>query len=125
VAAPQSAQPAVPQPSMQAESDANRINAMIARGITPNGDPISPDTTFTLPMNAVAIRIEYPAGIAGALRFQLLQGNAVLSTCIAQKTAPGTAWCKFAVDLRKGLYSISFAADNAILGRFPFTVIGR
>jgi hypothetical protein len=108
-----------------AESPGNGVVAIIARDITPNGDPISPDTTFTLPMNAVAIRAEYPPRTAGTLRFQLLQGKAVLSTCAAQKALPNIAWCKFAVGLRKGFYAISFGSANTVLGQFPFTVIGR
>ena len=78
-----------------------------------------------MPMDAVAIRVDYPGRENGALRFQLMQGRAVLSSCAAQQAAPGTAWCKFDVELRKGMYRISFTANNVLLGQFPFTVIGR
>jgi hypothetical protein len=101
------------------------IISTIARDITPNGDPISPATVFTLPMNTVAVRVDYAGGRPGAARFQLLQGRAVLSSCNADRGAPGTAWCRFGVGLRKGNYAISFIANNVILGQFPFTVIGR
>jgi hypothetical protein len=98
--------------------------SIIARGITPNGDPISPAAVFTLPMNAVAIRVETRGRAGGVLRFQLMQGKAVLATCPAERTS-GTAWCKFNVELRKGLYSIALTADRELLGQFPFAVIGR
>ena len=42
-----------------------------------------------------------------------------------ERGAPGTAWCKFNVSLRKGAYSIAATANNAPLGQFPFTVIGN
>jgi hypothetical protein len=123
--APPSARPAMAQPSATPESAHNAAVAVIARDITPNGDPILPHTAFTLPMDAVAIRADYSPRSAGALRFQLHQGSATLSTCVAQNAAPGTAWCKFDISLRKGLYSISFIAGNAVLGQFPFTVFGE
>ena len=41
------------------------FDPVIARDITPNGDPISPATVFTLPMDAVAVRIAYPGGKPG------------------------------------------------------------
>jgi hypothetical protein len=97
----------------------------ISRDITPNGDPISPATIFTLPMESVAIRVDYAGGKSAASRFQLRQGKAVVSSCSADKTTPGIAWCKFDVSLRKGNYSIAFTANNALVGQFPFTVIGR
>jgi hypothetical protein len=100
------------------------LGSIIARDITPNGDPISPATVFTLPMESVAIRVAYPGGKPGGARFQVLQGKAILSSCSAE-SSPGIAWCKFNVSLRKGLYSISLTANNVLLGQFPFTVIGR
>jgi hypothetical protein len=106
--------PATPEP----------LSAVIARDITPNGDPISPATVFTLPMNAVAIRVE-TRGQTGGLRFQLMQGKAVLATCPAERTADGTAWCKFNAQLRKGFYSIALTTGRDLLRQFPFTVIGR
>jgi hypothetical protein len=99
--------------------------SVVARGITPNGDPISPATVFTLPMNTVAIRVETRGRAGGALRFQLMQGKAVLATCPAERGAIGTAWCKFDVELRKGFYSITLTGGRELLGQFPFTVIGR
>ena len=99
--------------------------AMVARGITPNGDPISPETSFTLPMPAVAIRAPYPASFTGALSFQLRQGRAVLSSCPAEKAGHAIAWCKFNIELRKGLYSISLTANSVVLGQYAFAVIGR
>ena len=126
---PSGAQPTVPPTSNAALLPVEPAPppSMIARDITPNGDPISPDTTFTLPMRSVAIRAAYPVGTAGALRFQLVQGRAVLAACPAQtaKAVPGTAWCKFNVELRKGLYAITLTANNVVLGQYPFTVIGR
>jgi hypothetical protein len=110
-----------PTPATTAEPP----RSIIARGITPNGDPISPATVFTLPMNAVAIRTETRGRAGGALRFQLMQGNTVLATCPAERAAGGTAWCKFDVELRKGLYSITFTVGRELLGKFPFAVIGR
>ena len=112
----------VPPP---AEPQRIGMEPIIARDITPNGDPISPATVFTLPMESVAIRVAYPGGKPGGARFQVLQGKAVLSSCTAQSSAPGIAWCKFNVSLRKGTYSISLTANNLVLGQFPFTVIGR
>jgi hypothetical protein len=114
VAAPPSlARPVMPEP----------LASVIARDITPNGDPISPATVFTLPMNAVAIRVATRGQTAG-LRFQLMQGKAVLATCPAER-ADETAWCKFNAQLRKGFYSIVLIAGRDLLGQFPFTVIGR
>jgi len=117
-------------PSSKSRSDdparpGNRVIPVLARDITPNGDPISSATIFTLPMEAVAIRVDYPGGRTDAARFQLFQGKAVLSSCRAEYAGPGTAWCKFNVSLRKGNYSIAFTANNVLLGHFPFTVIGR
>jgi hypothetical protein len=103
----------------------NGIVPVIARDVTPNGDPISPDTIFPLPMDTVAIRVDYPSDRPAAARFQLRQGRAVLASCNADKSPPGTAWCRFSVSLRKGNYSIAFTANNVLLGQFPFTVIGR
>ena len=101
------------------------FDPVIARDITPNGDPISPATVFTLPMDAVAVRVAYPGGKPAGARFQVTQGQAVLSSCSAEWGAPGIAWCKFNVSLRKGMYSISLTANNVVLGQFPFAVIGR
>ena len=101
------------------------FDPVIARDITPNGDPISPATVFTLPMDAVAVRVAYPGGKPPGARFQVTQGKAVLSSCSAEWSAPGIAWCKFNVSLRKGNYSIALTANNTVLGQFPFTVIGR
>ncbi len=113
-------------PPQQAEATANSLAAVIARGITPNGDPISPATTFTLPMHSVAIRVEYPnRSPARRLSFQLMQGRIVLGSCPAQAAPPTGAWCKFDVELRKGVYTIALSADRTPLGQFPFTVIGR
>ena len=111
---PSSTSPAAPEP----------LSAVIARDITPNGDPISPATVFTLPMNAVAIRVE-TRGRTGGLRFQLMQGKAVLATCPAERATDGTSWCKFNAQLRKGFYSIALTTSRDLLGQFPFTVIGR
>ena len=97
----------------------------LSRDITPNAGPISPGTIFTLPMETVAIRVETPGGRPAGGRFQLLQGRAVLSSCRAEYAAPGTAWCKFNISLRKGNYTIAFFGNNGLLGQFPFTVIGR
>lgn len=110
--------PAMPHPPAS-------VASTVARGVTPNGDPISPATAFTLPMPGVAIRVDYPGGKTDAVRFQLMQGRAVLSSCAAQKGAPGTAWCKFNMSLRKGAYSIAATANNTPLGQFPFTVLGN
>jgi hypothetical protein len=97
----------------------------IARDMTLNGDPISPATMFTLPMDAVAIRADDPgAASADIAQFHLMQGPAVLSSCAAQKV-PGAFWCKFDFALRKGNYAISFAVNNKPVGQYPFTVIGR
>src|SRR3984957_4025432 len=112
-------------PPAEPERANNVLASVIARDITPNGDPISPATIFTLPMDTVAIRVDHPGGRASAARFQLLQGRAVISSCNAEKSAPGIAWCRFTASLRKGNYSISFTANNTLLGQFPFTVIGR
>lgn len=98
---------------------------VIARDMTPNGDPISPATVFTLPMEAVAVRVAYPSGKSRAVRFQLRQGKAVLSSCAADWTTPGIAWCKFKASLRKGNYSIALSNNNVVLGQYPFAVIGR
>jgi hypothetical protein len=76
-------------------------------------------------MDAVAIRVDYPGGKASTARFQVRQGTAILSSCNAERSTPGIAWCKFNVSLRKGNYSISLTANNVVLGQFPFTVIGR
>lgn len=115
------AEPPSPGPATTVEPPAS----VIARGITPNGDPISPATVFPLPMNAVAIRVEVRSRSGGALRFQLMQGKAVLATCPAERNAGGAAWCQFSVGLHKGFYSIALTADREFLGQFPFTVIGR
>jgi hypothetical protein len=117
------ATPLQPPPTAAAEPEA--ASSIISRDITPNGDPISPATIFTLPMDTVAVRVAYPGGKTHPARFELLQGRAVLSSCKAETSTPGMAWCKFDVSLRKGNYSIAFAANNVLLGRFPFTVIGR
>lgn len=126
IAAPAAAQaePAEPSPAGDNARPSGAVASIVARGITPNGDPISPATIFTLPMESVAIRVDYP-GSANAVRFRLLQGRAVIASCDGQKGAAGTAWCKFDVSLRKGAYSIAVSANNAPLGQFPFTVIGR
>jgi hypothetical protein len=76
-------------------------------------------------MPAVAIRVDYPGSAAAALRFSLMQGKAVLSSCVAQRAGPSTAWCKFNVPLRKGMYAIALTANNALVGQYPFTVIGQ
>src|SRR5215469_14173278 len=101
--------PPAPQPT---------LTSTLARGMTPNGDPISPGTIFTSPMPAVAIRVDYPSRAGTALRFNLMQGRAVLSSCIAQRAAPSTAWCKFNVPLRKGMYEIALTANNTLVGQF-------
>ena len=118
------AEPAEPSPAGDSARPSGAVASIVARGITPNGDPISPATIFTLPMESVAIRVDYP-GSANAVRFRLLQGRAVIASCDGQKGAAGTAWCKFDVSLRKGVYSIAVSANDAPLGQFPFTVIGR
>ncbi len=117
--------PAAPAPRSETRPPTSGIVSVVARGITLNGDPISPATTFTLPMDSVAIRVDDPGGKASAVRFQLLQGRAVLSSCDAKEGAAGTAWCKFNVNLRKGVYSIAATADHALLGQPAFSVIGR
>jgi hypothetical protein len=119
------ASPPAPQPGAEPKPAEIGSEPVIARDITPNGDPISPATIFTLPMDAVAIRVDDPGGRSNAPRFQVRQGKAVLSSCTAERSTPGIAWCKFAVSLRKGNYSISLTANNVLLGQFPFTVIGR
>lgn len=113
-----------PPPAAETAPARGALASVLARGMTPNGDPISPATIFTLPMESVAIRVDYP-GSANAVRFRLLQGRAVIASCDGQKGGAGTAWCKFDVSLRKGVYSIAVSANNAPLGQFPFTVIGR
>ena len=123
-APPQTASPE-PLPPGEAEHPGSAVASTIARGITPNGDPILPATVFTLPMNSVAIRVDYPGSKPNAARFQLSQGRTVIAACNAEKSVPGIAWCQFNVGLRKGNYAISFIADNVLLGQFPFTVIGR
>jgi hypothetical protein len=126
---PAAAGPSAPPPERSASIEAEQARASaastISRDITPNGDPISPATIFTLPMDSVAIRVDYAGGKFAASRFQLRQGKAVVSSCSADKTTPGIAWCKFNVSLRKGNYAIAFTANNALVGQFPFTVIGR
>ncbi|HYM72233.1 MAG TPA: hypothetical protein VET89_04580 [Stellaceae bacterium] len=116
--------PGLPPPA-EARNANNGVTPIVARDITPNGDPISPATVFTLPMNSVAVRVDYPGASTDAVSFQLRQGGVALSSCIAQKGAPGTAWCKFDAGLRKGNYSISLTVNRTLLGQFPFTVIGR
>jgi hypothetical protein len=118
------AEPAEPSPAGDNARPSGAVASIVARSITPNGDPISPAAIFTLPMESVAIRVDYP-GSANAVRFRLLQGRAVIASCDGQKGAAGTAWCKFDVSLRKGVYSIAVSANDAPLGQFPFTVIGR
>jgi len=108
-----------------AKRESDRFESIIARDITPNGDPISPAAVFTLPMDAVAIRVDDPGARASTARFQVLQGKTVLSSCNAERGTPGVAWCKFNVSLRKGNYSIALTENNVRLGQFPFTVIGR
>lgn len=115
---------APPSPSPPAESETAPPTSILSRGITPNGDPISPATVFSLPMNSVAVRVDYHGRAGAALRFQLIQGKTVLATCPAERS-DGLAWCKFDVELRKGIYSIGLIADRALIGQFPFTVIGR
>jgi hypothetical protein len=112
-----------PPPSSASPAASEPLSAVIARDITPNGDPISPAAVFTLPMNTVAIRVETRGQTAG-LRFQLMQGKVVLATCPAERTADGTAWCKFNAQLRKGFYSIALTTGRDLLRQFPFTVIG-
>jgi len=124
-APPSSSEPPSPATPHPPASVASAVAPTVARGVTPNGDPISPATAFTLPMPGVAIRVDYPGGKADAVRFQLMQGRAVLSSCAAQRGAPGTAWCKFNMSLRKGAYSIAVTANNTPLGQFPFTVLGN
>ena len=116
--------PASPPPAMP-EPAGTGLVSIIARDITPNGDPISPAAVFTLPMDTVAIRVDYSGARPNTARFQLVQGRAVIASCNAEKGTPGILWCKFNTSLRKGNYSISFIANNVFLGQFPFTVIGR
>jgi hypothetical protein len=126
------APPAAPAPPassaalepVEPERVGSAIVSTISRGITPNGDPISPATAFTLPLDSVAIRVEYPGGTPRTARFQLLQGRTALASCSPQRSA-STAWCQFNIGLRKGNYAISFIANNVVVGQFPFTVIGR
>jgi hypothetical protein len=117
--------PPEPTQAIATEPASPGTASTISRDITPNGDPISPATIFTLPMDSVAVRVAYPGDRTRPARFQLLQGRAAIASCNADRSAPGTAWCKFNVSLRKGNYSISFTANNVLLGQFPFTVIGR
>jgi hypothetical protein len=107
-----------------ADHASNQPVSVIARDMTLNGDPISPGTIFTMPMNTVAIRVDYTSREAGLLRFHLMQGRALLATRAAQKIAAGTVWCKFGVQLKKGNYTVSFTANNTVLGEFTFAVIG-
>src|SRR5580704_15417167 len=58
-----------PQPA-EPVRPSSEIVPVLARDITPNGDPISPATVFTLPMDAVAIRVDYRGGRTDAARFQ-------------------------------------------------------
>jgi hypothetical protein len=81
------AKPASPQPA-EPGPVGNGLDPIIARDITPNGDPISPATVFTLPMDAVAVRVDYP-GKPVAARFEVRQGKAVLSPCAAERNTPG------------------------------------
>jgi hypothetical protein len=99
--------------------------AIIARDITPNGDPISPAQIFTLPMDSVAVRVAHSGNKGQPAHFQLMAGRAVIQSCNAEYNARGAAWCKFTVGLRKGNYSIALTANNVLVGQFPFTVIGR
>lgn len=128
---PVGAAAAVPSPDKPQRPDAavhapsHAVVSIISRDITPNGDPISPGPLFTLPMNAVAIRVDDPAAMAATDRFVLLQGRAVITSCIGQKTPPRAVWCRFAVGLRKGNYAIAFTANNTLVGQFPFTVLGN
>jgi hypothetical protein len=123
--------PAPPQPSsdsplaVAAAPQAGGMAAVIARDITPNGDPISPGPFFTLPMNTVAIRVEYPGSKSDGARFQLLQGRGVIAACVAERRPAGTAWCRFTAGLRKGNYSIALTVSNRVVGQFPFTVLGN
>jgi hypothetical protein len=114
-----------PRAAAQPASSGAALASMIARDMTPNGDPILPETTFNQPVDSVAIRVDYPGRETGALRFRLLQGRTTLSSCVAHRGTPGIAWCKFEGELRKGIYSIEFTANNVPLGQFPFTVIGQ
>jgi len=121
-------QPGKPSSSgeaLAATSADNTDGVVIARDITPNGDPISPAQIFTLPMDTVAVRVANASHGGQPGRFQLLAGRAVLQTCTAEHNNTGTAWCKFTVGLRKGNYSIAFTANNVLVGQFPFTVLGR
>jgi hypothetical protein len=119
------AAPSAPARPPAPQQPATPLASVTARGITPNGDPISPASVFTLPLNSIAIRVDYEGRPTATLRFQLMQGKAVLATCPAERVAGGPTWCNFNVELRKGLYSITFTADRELLGQFPFTVIGR
>jgi hypothetical protein len=123
--ATQAAQAPASQAPPQTGGQGGILSSTVARDITPNGDPILPATTFSQPVDSVAIRVDYPQRDTGALRFYLLQGRTVMSPCAAHKGAPGIAWCKFDGQLRKGVYSILFTANNVSLGQFAFTVIGQ
>jgi hypothetical protein len=116
---------AEPDPFLEPRRASAGLGSIIARDITPNGDPISPATVFTLPMDSLAIRVDYPANRAVPARFQVVQGKAILASCSAERSTPGIAWCKFTVSLRKGNYSILLTANKALLGQYAFTVIGR
>lgn len=119
--------PHLPAPSLPVDPNPASTGPdwVIARDMTPNGDPISPATVFTLPLEALAVRVAYPSAGSRAVRFQLRQGKAVLASCNADWTTPGIAWCKFKASLRKGTYSIALSNNNVVLGQFPFAVIGR
>ncbi len=123
-AAAHPAPPPPPPPPAEPQPPNSWLVPTLARGITLNGDPISPGSIFTTPMNSVAIRIEYQGRELRAVRFQVVQGRTVLASCTPQQSPPGTAWCDFNVSLRKGNYWISLIANNVLLGQFPFTVIG-
>ncbi len=124
-AATQTAQASASPASPQTGSPDGILSSTVARDVTPNGDPILPATTFSQPVDSVAIRVDYPQRDTGVLRFFLRQGKTVMSPCVAHKGTPGTAWCKFDGELRKGVYSILFTVNNVPLGQFPFTVIGQ
>jgi hypothetical protein len=115
---------APPAAAPSAPPAAAPLTPTISRDITPNGDPISPATIFETPMPSVAVRVDYPGRAQGPLRFQLLRGRTVLSSCKAE-TGGQSAWCAFNLDLRKGNYTIAFGAGNTMVGEFPFTVIGH
>jgi len=78
LAAPQ-APPRPGQPPVAPEPASAGLAPTISRDIIPNADPISPATVFTLPMDAVAVRVPYAGGRPGVARFQLLQGRTVLN----------------------------------------------